>query len=1034
VSSGYGEPVRFGVLGPLTVWTAAGSVVPVPGAKVRALLAVLLTAEGRAVSADRLAEDLWGDHPPSNPGAALAVKVSQLRRALEDAEPGSKAMVVSGPAGFALRTTDVDSYEFAALTEKASQTDNPRARAAVLTEGLELWRGPAYAEYADETFAGPPIVRLLEQKLTAHEDRAQALLAAGEHTALVGELGDLLVEQPLRERLRAAHMRALYRSGRQTEALDSFQQLQDQLAEELGLDPSPELSALRQAILTQDAALDAPVAVGPVTNLPAPLGDLIGREDAVAEIQIRLKTDRLVTLTGAGGVGKTRLAVQAARGMVEAHSGGCWLVELGGYDSLGSDALADVVMAELGIRDTSHDSLQSVERLTGALRARDLVLVLDNCEHLIDDVAKLTEILLRTAPDVRVLATSREPLGLAGEVVWNVPPLEESSAVSLFVTRAAAASRGFALNDETAEPVAELCRRLDGIPLALELAATRVPALGVQGLVARLDDRFKLLAGGLRGQPARQQTLMAMIDWSWELLSQPEQLLLRRLAIHVDGCTLEAAEAVAGLPADETLALLGRLVDRSMVVAMHGSRGPRYRLLESVGAYCQDRMRDAGEWALVREGEQHYYASLAEKADPLLRGGEQREWLERLDAEAANLLWALEGAVADGRSEVAVRLANALTWYWFLRGRLAVAKRSLRQVLSAVDDPVTFGWYTAFCLLQGEQGDVDEASRRIGDHPRLLDFLAYALNVNDNSDELLTRAEASFQASGDQWGNAVVLLSRAKLAHVRGDLNALKRDATRAGRLFTELGDRWGQLQANEWLAALAELTGDYRRAARLHREALPIAEEFGLWPDVANRLGWLGWISLQTGDFAEAITICTRGLRLAQEQNSLVGEIMARTGIGFAARKAGQFELADTHLFHLLDQARDEGTPIYLSMILTELGYLAEQRGQARESRALHLEALELAEKIDAPRDTATGLEGLAGALAIAGEHQPAAQVLGAAAAAREAAGMPAAPAELLDVNRISALARTNLGDDAFDAAVATGRQLTPVQARQLA
>ncbi|GAA1683117.1 BTAD domain-containing putative transcriptional regulator [Fodinicola feengrottensis] len=1013
------------MLGPLTVWTTAGDVVQVPGAKVRALLAVLLIAQGRPVSADRLAEDLWGDRPPSNPGAALAVKVSQLRRVLEDAEAGGKALVVSGPAGYALRSDEVDALRFVALTEKSGRTD------AILTEALELWRGSAYADFVDESFAGPAIARLAEQRLTALEDRAQARLAMGQDAALVGELSDLLAEHPLRERLRAAHMRALYRSGRQTEALDSFQELQERLAEDLGLDPSPELSDLRQAILTQDAGLEAPRSSG---NLPAPLGELIGRDDAIARIQARLATDRLVTLTGPGGVGKTRLAVQIAGELVKRFTGGGWLVELAGYHQTCSDALADVVMNALSVRDTSGDTQRSVDRLAAALRERELLLVLDNCEHVIDEAAELVDAVLRAAPGVRVLATSREPLALPGEVVWNVPPLENASAVRLFAARAAAASRDFALDEENAGPVAVLCRRLDGIPLALELAATRVPALGVQGLVARLDDRFRLLATGHRGSPPRQQTLMAMIDWSWELLSEPERLVLRRLAVHPDGCTVEAARAVADLPEDEILELLGRLVDRSMVVAVHGPYGPRYRMLESVAAYCQDRLADAAELPALRARQQRYYVALAEKADPLLRGPDQREWLERLDDEAANFRGALDGAVADQHGEMAVRLATALTWYWFLRGRLTEAKRFLRTALSVADDPVAFAWYTGFSLLQGQEGDVEEALGQLKGQPRLRWFLVSSQTAGSPGGASLAEAMAGLEADGDWWGTAAALLTRAKFAHVRGDLDAIKRDATRASRLFADLGDRWGQLQANEWLAALAELVGDHRRAARLHQEALPIAQDLGLWPDVATRLGWLSWISMQTGDFPQAIEFGGRALRLATEQNSLLGQIMARTGLAYAGRKSGDFALAELHLNQLLDQARDEGTPIYLSMVLVELGFLAEQRGEAAASRALHLEALELAEKMDAPRDTAWALEGLAGALAIAGEQTAAAQVLGAAAAARTAAAMPAAPAELMDVDRITALAREALGDKAFEEAFEAGRELTPAQARQLA
>ncbi len=567
--------MHFGVLGPLEARTDCGSPVSVPEVKVRTLLADLLAHQGRPVSADRLVDDLWGEAPPGKPTGALRAKVSQLRRALEDAEPGGRELVASGPAGYLLRVDSdaVDAHLFEGLTARAYETDDPRARAALLTDALALWRGPAFADFGDDPFARAAITRLEERRLVALEERAEARLELGEHSLLTGELGELVARHPLRERLRAAHVRALYRSGRQAEALDSYNDLRNHLLEELGLDPSPELTVLHQAILEQDPALEpvpAP-ATRPRTNLPASLTELVGRTDAVAEVRSLLDAGRLVTLTGPGGVGKTRLAVEAASGLADIYPDGVWLVELAALgQSSGADAgasqaaVAEAVAAVLGVRDDAMpggglppgEPVELTDRLTGALRTRRMLLVLDNCEHVVEPVAKLAELLLRAAPGLRILATSREPLGLAGELLWTVPPLElpeptaapevleRSGAVQLFVARAAAAAQGFTLDADNAEAVVMLCRQLDGIPLALELAATRVRALGVHQLAARLCDRFRLLAAGHRGVPARQQTLRAMIDWSWELLTEPERIVLRRLAVHAGGCTLAAAEEV----------------------------------------------------------------------------------------------------------------------------------------------------------------------------------------------------------------------------------------------------------------------------------------------------------------------------------------------------------------------------------------------------------------------------------------------------------------------------------------------------------
>ncbi|MFJ2578536.1 BTAD domain-containing putative transcriptional regulator [Kitasatospora aureofaciens] len=1051
--------MRFEVLGSLQVRTDAGAPVAVREPKVRALLADLLAHHGQPVSTDRLVDDLWGEALPGNPANTLQTKVSQLRRALESAEPGGRELVAHRPAGYLLQVPQeaVDSARFAALIIQARRTADPRARIPLLSDALALWRGPAFAEFRDHEFAAATATGLDEQRLTALEDLADGRLELGEHLALADELGGLTREHPLRERLRAVHMRALYRSGRQTEALDGYRALTERLAEELGLDPGPELVALHRAILRQDPALTPSTVTlaapppdqpdPPRTNLPAGLTDLIGRGRDVARIGELLEAWRLVTLTGPGGAGKTRLALEAAARACGALSfpDGVWLVELAAETggNTGTAEVASAVTAALGIRDHAGAG-PAADRLTHALGPRRMLLVLDNCEHLVQPVAELTERLLRHAPGLRVLATSREPLAISGEALHAVEPLPESDAVRLFAARAAAAAPGFALGPANADAVALVCERLDGIPLALELAAARVRALGVHELSERLSDRFRLLNAGRRGAPARQQTLRAVIDWSWELLTDPERAVLRRLAVFAGGCTLAAAEEVCSapdVPADAVLDVVTRLVDRSLVTVQDDEGGPRYRMLESVAAYSLEQLDDAGELRLARERHRVHYTELAERAQPWLYGPDQRRWLRRLDHESANLRAALADAAADGDAAPAVRQVNALAWYWFLRGRLGEARRSFGLALgtgplgrddgSASHDSTARAGalvrQAAFALLAGDRTRPDHPID--GADTRARWFLALArCGFAEASDEEHTAGLVTeFRACDDRWGIAATQSTLATLAMYRGDLGGLRRHAVDSAERFAELGDRWGQLRAAEQLGVLAEIAGDYQEAARLHRDGVRIAEELELWTDVSFFLSRLGRIALLTGEFGPARELHERAQRLAAEQSHRPAEQFAETGLALGARRQGELEAAEAHLRPWLDWNRRLGVDSGMALILAELGFVAEQRGDARQARELHLEGLTAARRTGDRRAIALALEGLAGAQALTGRPDHAARLLGTAAAVRESVGAPLPRAERGDVDRVTERASEVLGEDAFAAAFQQGRELEP-------
>ena len=1127
--------MRFGVLGPVAVWDADGEPVRVPETKVRALLADLLVHEGQPVSADRLVHDIWGDAVPGNPANALQAKVSQLRRAV------GRDRVLHHPAGYRLRLdddpTEVDAGRFRQLAARARLLAAPRDRAALLGEALDLWRGPAYADFADEEFVRPAAERLAEERLTLVEEQAEARLEFGD-PLLLGETAGLVARHPLRERLRAVRMRALYGAGRQSEAVASYTELRTLLADELGLDPSPGLAALYEAILRQDAglipvaasaeppvlvrsppraegvesaaavpsALPDPHVLAPRRQiLPTPPTSLVGRGPAREAVVRLVGAERLVTLTGPGGVGKTRLALAVAEQLAHDPDGdvtggsvpggdvtgdgvpdggvrdGVWFVEFGGLRADTAD-LVEAVASALGIRDTvssARGTADASAALHAALRHRRALLVLDNCEHVIDAAAELTGSLLRTAPGVRVLATSRESLRLPGETVYAVAPLEPDDAARLFTERAVAAAPDFMPgsagditvgsayehgdmdgdgdeSDEEREAVAEICRRLDGLPLALELAATRVRALGVRELAARLGDRFRVLASGQRGLPARQQTLRAVIDWSWDLLDAPERAVLRRLAVPVGGCTLDAAETVCagdGIARDEVLDLVGRLVDRSLVSVTRTSDGPRYRLLESVAAYARERLHEAGESGVVADRHAAYYRRFAERAEPHLRGAGQRRHLARLDAESANVRAALDHSLRTAESHGAARLAAALCPWWLLRGRLHEARRTLAAVVDALPAGETANETTsvsadraidvtaaasaelrvllgAFTMLTGgrapetdcPEADIVDPARR----GRALWLFAYGLHHAGDpaaAHAVNSRALDRFSEAGDRWGTAAARALRSHTSFAAGDLRAARENGLDAALDFSELGDGWGELLTVPVLAALAEVEGDYAAATARQTEGLRLAEGLGLAAEASARLGGLGRLALLAGDWERARVLHEQARRAAAEQGHMFGEVFALMGLALGARRSGDLDAAERHLRTMRDAYPSSTAGKHL--IHVELGFVAALRGRVAEASAYQARGLEFAEQLADPRALALSLEGVAGAAAAGGDAPQltrAALFLGAADAARRSVGAPLPEAESADVRRIGTAAVAGLGESAYAAAFGEG------------
>ena len=1049
--------MRFGVLGPLAVWAAGGSPVPVPEPKVRTVLAVLTLHAGRPVPADHLVEVLWPADLPARPANALQTKVSQLRRALDAAEPGGRRLVRHEAGGYVLAAgpDDVDAARFAALVERASAGGDAAARVALLTEALALWRGPGVADLDEYVLTRPAVARLQEARLAAVERRAEARLELGQHREAVAELAAPVAEHPERERLCAAWMLALYRSGRQHDALAAYGGLRRRLADDLGLEPSPGLQALELAILRQDPSLDAPAAPGapaPVARapaLPAPATPLVGRADAVRATRARLRDARLVTLVGPGGVGKTRLAVEAARGHADEVADGVALVELAalppsapagapGARQATVLAVAEAVAAALGV-PTGPADLPA--RLGDAVSERRMLLVLDNCEHVADGAAGVAGTLLEAAPGLRVLATSREPLRLAAEVVLEVAPLDlpppgedparvaERAAVQLFAARAAAVAPGFAVTAGNAAAVAEACRRLDGLPLAIELAAARMRALDVHDLARRLDDRFPLLADGRRDADDRHRTLFAVVDWSWQLLGEDERTVLRRLATFPDRFDVAAAEAVAAggpVPRGAVAGLLAGLVDRSVVTRTAAGADPLgpaapYRLPESVAAHARTRPGPPGEAEATRRRHRHYVADLVAGADAGLRGPDQRAWLRRLDEAAPDVRAALAGAADDRDAVAALRIALATSWYWFLRGRAGEAVRSLGGALALPGAPAGLracagAWAAGFAVLAGDGPDPADAADDLartpggpGDRARAEWFLGHALaGVDDGlGAELNERALRGFRDTGDAWGQAAALADRAWHAWQRGDLPAVRHAAQDAGSRFTALGDRWGRLQADQMLEQLAEVAGDYEQAAALDRAALDTAADLGLPGDTAYALCRLGRVTLLQGDVAAALDLHTRARRIAVDHAHVPLTQVAEIGIALCHRRLGDLDQAEATLRRWLDWNRARANAPGVALVAAQLGFVADQRGHAEQARARHDEAHAAALTTGDPRMIALTQEGQAGAHSLAGDRARATALLAAARAARAGAGAALPPAERFDLDRITARLR---------------------------
>ncbi|WP_228718608.1 ATP-binding protein [Kitasatospora acidiphila] len=1035
--------------------TGGGRSIEIGSATLRALLARLALVAGQAVTAEALVDDLWGAELPAGAANALQRRVSRLRRVLASAGEPDALHLEAGGYRLAFEPDAVDALRFQRLAEqgRAALAAGHTAQAAELLRAADrLWRGAAALTGLGEApFAAPAADRLAATRLLAAEDRHDAELALGRAAALLPELEQLAAAHPWRERLQGQLMRALQATGRQAEALAVYQRVRTELAEQLGVEPSAELAAVQLDVLRRiPQPRPAATAPAPRPAIPAGSSSFVGRAAELRQVYRLLTTARLVTVLGPGGAGKTRFVRELLARHPEQPFGEAWFVDLAAVADPGY--VAQTVLVTVGpqeqlqpaLADTGTASAGGIaERIVAALRPRPVLLVLDNCEHLAAAVALLAGRLLADCPELRILATSREVLGLTGEQQFPLPPLGLPApgsptadapgypAVRLFLDRAAAVRPGFSLGPESAPAVIEICRRLDGLPLAIELAAARIRILDPQELARRLDDRFQLLANSDRTAPARHQTLRAVVDWSWSMLEQPQRMLARRLTVFAGGATLEDIEQLCGtgpeLPRAAVLDTLAALVDKSLVEvgepAVPGT-GTRYRMLDTIRAYCAERLAETGETEQLQRAHALHWTAFAQAAEPRLRTGEQLPWLARLRAEHPNLFAALRRSLDAGQHGTALRLCAALMWPWLVQGArydyqlvdrvLALPGAGLPTERTVIATAHALVLSSAFAGGAPELGrravarareHADRAER--GAHPVLV-FLAPidALLAHDRA-----RARQELTAvmpEAEPWTEALALMLRGLVLVGENELDQARSDVARARDIFAVLGDRWGRYLGAQ---SLASIIGEPATAAACYREALACLAELGMDQHVPVVVAQLGYELVRAGEPAAAQAELTRALALAEHSTDQLAAVWATGGLVELANRSGDSAEAQRR-FGQLRRALAQGAgaallPAMLSRIagaMLRQGEVAGARDNLRQAVDLTMAAT------DAP-DRRAALRILADRAGANRDFALAATLFGIAADPD-----PAGPTADL---------RGHLGDEAFEAAYHRGAAL---------
>ena len=1086
------DTLSIGVLGPLQVRDGAGRIVHVGGRQLRVLLILLALDAGRVVPPGSLAGQIWPEEPPANPGNALQTLVSRLRAELRRASLDH--VIESHPSGYrlAVRPDEVDALAFETLAvrgRRALADGEPAEAAAALRSALGSWRGQPLADAAGYDFADAAAAKLTELRSSVLADRIEADLTLGEGASLVGELRALLSADPLAERPRALLMRALYAAGRQAEALEVYHQARELLAGQLGVDPSAQLEQVYLRILrgqegasavgtspvrSSENSFDTERAVVPAQAttahpvVPSTLTSFVGRDSEVAQVLKNLGTARLVTLTGPGGVGKTRLAAEVSGRL----AGGAWFVELAPVSDPAEVAFA--VLDALGAREriisrrAGDPAAGPLDRLAVALADRDDVVILDNCEHVIEAAAALAGRVLAACPRVRIVATSRQPLRIDGETLCVIPPLavppasdhgsahQEYASVRLLRDRAAAVRPDFEVDAGNAAAVARICRALDGMPLAIELAAVWLRTLSPGQLAERLDDRFALLTRGSRTALPRHQTLRAVVDWSWDLLEPAEQVLARRLAVFPAGATLAMAEQVCaddGLASAQVLSALSGLVDKSIIAAGQASEGapsPRYRMLETVRAYGLERLAEAGEEDRVRDAFTASYLNLAEATDPRLRGRGQGYWLRELAAEQDNLHAALRWAITRRDAELSLLFVRALGFFWMLRGQpgepealadevlgLQPRERSpriaeARMVCALVAAGPSWEIQTLRPVLAAAVADFADLT---GGEPPSNPVAAMGEPMLALADRKPERALAVFDrylSSPDPWIRAALPMMRGSFGRMLGRLEAAESDFRESLAAFRALGESWGSASVLIQLAELFQLNGDYAAEIAALEEAASCGQQLGAWGDLSYIDGMLAAARVRTGDLERARADLERAERAASERSVSLNDMGAwlsqvRAELNW---REGDLAAAAASCAKALAWVEERQSPWWQGMraqLRARLAMVVLRDGDGARCRELLAAALDAAADWVENQVLAAVVDAIAVFALQAGEPADpreravlAATLLGAAHTIRDAFDEGS-----LDAPGVRDAARGALGQAGFDAAYEHGRAL---------